>query len=55
MNRRLATAPPIDRELDVAGKVRVQQMRTLFEGGPVRQEVLATRLIVRGSTATARG
>ena len=35
MNSRLANAPPIDRELDVAGKVRVQQMRTLFEGGPV--------------------
>ena len=29
--------------------------RMLFEGGPVRQEVLATRLILRGSTATARG
>ena len=35
MDSRPATTSPIDRTLDVAGKVRVQQMRTLFEGGPV--------------------
>jgi signal transduction histidine kinase/AmiR/NasT family two-component response regulator len=35
LNSRLANSPPNDLELDVAGKVRVQQMRSLFEGGPV--------------------
>ena len=50
-----ASVPPlttVDGMSEEKGRIAA---RMLFEGGPVRQEVLATRLILRGSTATARG
>ena len=50
-----ASVPPlttVDGMNEEKGRIAA---RMLFEGGPVRREVLATRLILRGSTATARG
>ena len=53
--RRRQAVPPlttVDGMNEEKGRIAA---RMLFEGGPVRHEVLPTRLIVRGSTATPRG